>query len=252
MGNMENRFDGSAIYFDLVVATRSMAVGQQAALEGATTLSFETQPDLAESSVLTYIEDNFPEFLVNLRFLSKEDQELLLSYYILSKTQADLAVLHGSTQSLCSYRITMALKKLSCFLLLGGTPTAAAMRLVFLGLKLEHLLDEPLSRIVEMYGRTRSFQRVAEVLKLSRSDIRRTLSNVSKVLLESENPLHKALGAYVFDLIDKASTSGAGKNERKLAKMGHMFFRDPAILGGFRVAVEDPDFEYVYVSRRTR
>jgi hypothetical protein len=244
MANMETRYDNSSTYFDLVVATQSMAVEQQAALEGAATLSFETQ-DVTDGNVLTYIEDNFAEFLVNLRFLSKEDQELLLSYYILSKTQAALAILHRSTQSLCSLRIRRALQKMAAFILLGP-PTAVSMRLIFLATNLEHALAEPLSRIVEMYAQTRSFQRVAEVLSLHRPDIRRVMSEASKVLLESEDPRHTALGAYVWDLIEKASAYGTGLNQRKLAKGGNIFVTDPAILGQFRMRVEDPGFKQVF------
>jgi hypothetical protein len=241
---MDRQYDNSHTYFDLVVATQSMAVEQRAALEGAATLSFETQ-DLADGSVLTYIEDNFPEFLTNLRFLSTEDQELLLSYYLLVKPQKDLAFLHGSTQSLCSLRIRRALQKMAAFILLGP-PTAVSMKLIFLALNLEHALAEPLSRIVEMYAQTRSFQRVAEVLSLHRPDIRRVMSEASKVLLESPDPRHKALGAYVWDLIEKASAYGTGLNQRKLAKGGTIFVSDPAILGHFRMAVEDPCFAQVF------
>jgi hypothetical protein len=247
---MERRYDGSSTYFDLVVAAQSMAVEQRAALEGAATLSFETQ-DLADGSVLTYIEDNFPAFLTNLRFLSKEDQELLLSYYLLLKPQKDLAFLHGSTQSLCSLRIRRALQKMAAFILLGP-PTAVSMKLIFLSLDLEHTLGEPLSRIVEMYAQTRSFQRVADALSLHRPDIRRVMSDASKVLLESTDPRHKALGAYVWDVIEKASAYGTGLNQRKLAKGGTIFVSDPAILGQFRMRVEDPGFAQVFTHTNDR
>jgi hypothetical protein len=247
---MDKRYDNSHTYFDLVVATQSMAVEQRAALEGAATLSFETQ-DLADGSVLTYIEDNFPAFLTNLRFLSKEDQELLLSYYLLLKPQKDLAFLHGSTQSLCSLRIRRALQKMAAFILLGP-PTAESMRLIFLSLDLEHTLGEPLSRIVEMYAHTRSFQRVAEVLSLHRPDIRRVMSEASKVLLESPEPERKALGAYVWDLIEKASAAGTGLSQRKLAKGGAIFVTDSDFLGQFRMRVEDSGFAQLFTHSNDR
>lgn len=241
----------NSVFFEAVVAQRSMLLDDETALEGATTISLETQSDMAESDVLTYIEDNFADFLQNLRFLSKEDQELLLSYYILSKTQATLAMLHRSTQTLCSARIRMAMQKMGTFIMLGP-PTAASMRETFLQLRLENTLPQPLSNIVEMYARTRSFQRVAEVLSLHRPDIRRVMSTASKALVESRDTRHKALGAYLFDLIDKASASGLGYSKRKLAKQGHLYVHDPEILGRFRIQVEDPDFPKIFVSRANR
>jgi hypothetical protein len=241
----------NSVFFEAVVAQRSMLLDDETALEGCTTISLETQSDMAESDVLTYIEDNFPDFLVNLRFLSKEDQELLLSYYILSKTQATLAMLHRSTQTLCSARIRMAMQKMGTFIMLGP-PTAASMRETFLTLDLESSLSQPLSNIVEMYAVTRSFQRVAEVLSLHRPDIRRVMSIASKALVESRDTRHKALGAYLFDLIDKASASGLGYSKRKLAKQGHLFVKDPAALGKFRISVEDPEFQKIFVSRANR
>src|ERR1700733_6088096 len=101
----------NSVFFEAVVAQRSMLLDDETALEGCTTVSLETQSDMAESDVLTYIEGNFPEFIRNLRYLSKEDQELLLGYYVLAKTQATLAVLHRSTQTLCSARLRMAMQK---------------------------------------------------------------------------------------------------------------------------------------------
>jgi DNA-directed RNA polymerase specialized sigma24 family protein len=239
------------LFFEAVVAQRSVLLDDETALEGGATISLETQTDMAESDVLTYIEEHFGEFLKNLRYLSKEDQELLLSYYVLAKTQATLAILHRSTQTLCSARIRKAMQKMGTFIMLGP-PTAAALRVVLLEHDLENLLEKPLSEVVELYARTRSFQRVAEVLRLHRPEIRRVMSQASKVLSESKDTRSRALGAYIFDLIDKASASGQGFSKRKMAKQGNLYCVDSPLLGEFRINVVDPGFQSVFVSRANR
>ncbi len=75
--------------------------------------------DMAHSDVLTFVRNDFSGILRNIRYLSKEDQELLLGYYIIGKNQTNLAVIHGSTQSICSLKINMAILRLSFFLLCG-------------------------------------------------------------------------------------------------------------------------------------
>jgi hypothetical protein len=241
----------NSLFFDAIIAARSVLLDDETALEGCTTVSLETQSDMAESDVLTYIEGNFSEFIRNLRYLSKEDQELLLGYYVLAKTQATLALLHRSTQTLCSARLRMAMQKMGTFLILGP-PTAATLKTIFEECDLENLLSVPLSEVVELYAKTRSFQRVAEVMNLHRPEVRRVMSTASKVLSESNDTRKKAVGAYVFDLIDKASASGQGFSRRKMAKQGDIYVKTSEILGDFRVDVASPDFDQVFVSRANR
>ena len=245
-------------YFDAVIAARSMLLDEWSALEGTTTVSLETQTELGEADIFSYIEENFVQFLQTLRYLSKEDQELLLSYYILAKTQTTLAILHRSTQTLCSARIRMAMQKMGTFILLGP-PTAELTSKVFTELGLEQSLKSPdteavvpLSQVVDLYAKTRSFQRVAEVLQLHRPDVRRVMSQTSKQLLESQDIRHRALGAYLFDLTEKASASGKGFSKRKLAKQGSIYCRDSDLLGDFTVNVAHADFDQLFISRANR
>jgi hypothetical protein len=251
-------------FFDAVVAARSVLLDDETALEGATTVSLETQTDMVESDVLTYIEDNFPQFLTNLRYLSKEDQELLLGYYVLAKTQTSLALLHRSTQTLCSARIRLAMQKMGTYLIMGP-PTPELMRKYFDDVKvpvtdsdgtrdvaLENLLPVPLSKVVELYSRTRSFQRVAEVLQLHRPEVRRVMSLATKVLGDSDDRCKKAIGAYLFDMIDKASASGAGFSRRKMEKQGNIFLTTSSLFGDFRVDVTHPDWGQFFSSRANR
>jgi len=250
-------------YFDSITSARAMLLDEEEQLEGTTTISLETQADMTEEDILTYVMENFAEFLKFLRYLKKEDQELLLSYYLLSKTQNTLAIIHKSTQTVCSFRIRMAVKTLACFIMMGE-PTVEHMNSILAKARytdpktneevmLERTLGEiNLSEIIDLYAKTRSFQRIAEVHHLHRPDIRRAMSRASKHLMESKDAQEHALGAYIHSLIDKANPSGVGYSKRKMQKLGHIYRVDPPLLGEFRIKVEDPDFDHMFVSRANR
>jgi hypothetical protein len=247
----------NSLFFDAIIAARSVMLSEEQALEGATTLSLETQIDMAESDVLSYIENDFPGFVKILRHLSKEDQELLLGYYVISKTQTSLAPIHGLTQTICSAHIRAAMRKMGTYIIFGP-PTPEIMAPIFIEAELEGLLKKtdgtvvPLSEVVALYAKTRSYQRVAEVLGLRRPEVRRVMRSAQKVLAARSGIKAKAISAYLLDLIDKSSASGKGPSQRKLAKQGDLYVRTPAILGKFRIDVTDPDFNQVFVSRANR
>jgi hypothetical protein len=238
---------------DSVCAARSMLLNEADQLEGQTLISVESQEDLQKEDILTYIQENFAEFLTMLRSLKKEDQELLLSYYLLSKTQNTLATIHKSTQTVCSFRIRMAIKTLGTFIMMGGAPTVEMMHTILTRAGLEDSLKKiELSKIVDLYVRTHNFQKIAELYHLHRPDIRRAMSRASKQLMESKDPQEHALGAYIHSLIDKANPAGQGFSKRKIAKQCHIFRCDPDCLGTFRIRIEDPNFQHLFVSRANR
>jgi hypothetical protein len=242
---------------DSITAQRSMLLTEEEALAGNTTISLETQGDLAEDDIFTYIQENFAKFLKMIRYLSKEDQELLLSYYMLSKTQNILAEIHKSTQTACSFYIRMAIKKLGTFLLLGE-PTIEIMHEILTKAGLENTVKRDqtsgveLSKVIKMYEQTRSFQKVSDAYNLHRPDIRRAMSRAAKQLNDSKSGDEAALGAFIHGLIDKASASGQGFSKRKLAKQCHIYRRDPEILGEFRVDITNPHFDHLFTSRANR
>ena len=167
-------------------------------------------------------------------------------------TQNTLALIHKSTQTVCSFRIRMAIKTLCAFIMMGE-PSPEKMHEILTHEGLEDGLENlPLSECVDLYAKTRSFQRIAEVYHLHRPDIRRAMSRASKQLMESKEAQSHALGAYIHSLIDKASPVGVGFSRRKVAKQGHIYVRDADILGEFRIRVEDPDFDQMFVSRTNR
>lgn len=230
-----------------------MELTEEEALEGNCTISQETQPDQQELKKFAYIQENFTNFLKALRFLKKEDQEMLLSYYILAKTQNTLALIHKTTQTVCSFRIRMAFKTLGTFIMMDGEPTVEKMGEILAKAGLEDSIPGvPLSKIIDLYVRTRNFQKIADIYRLHRPDIRRAMSRASKKLMDSRNGKEHALGAYIHSLIDKANPAGQGFSKRKIAKQCHIFRSDPNILGEFRFDVSNPDFEHMFVSRANR
>ncbi len=243
----------TSAYMDSVCASRSILLSETQQLEGQTLISLESQFDLAEEDVLTYIQENFVGFLTMLRSLKKEDQELLLSYYLLSKTQNTLATIHKSTQTVCSFRIRMAVKTLGTFIMMGGAPTIDMMHEILSRAGLEDSLKKiELSKVVDLYVRTHNFQKISEAHHLHRPDIRRAMSRASKQLMESKDPQEHALGAYMHSLIDKANPAGQGFSKRKLAKQCHIYRTDPSCLGSFVIDLNDPEFDAFFVSRANR
>jgi len=229
-----------------------MLLDEEDQLEGTTTISLETQADLAEEDILSFINDNFDRFLTTLRFLKKEDQELLLSYYLLSKTQNTLAIIHKSTQTVCSFRIRMAVKTLGTFVMMGE-PNEEMLHAILEKAGLENSLEKvTLSKVVMEYVRTRNFQQVATHFGLHRPDVRRAMSRASKALMDSKEGKEAAVAAWLHSLIDKVSPVGVGFSKRKAAKCGHIYMQSPSILGEFRVNILHPDFGQWFVSRANR
>jgi hypothetical protein len=232
-------------YMDGVIAERALRLDPEESLEGNTLVSLESQSELAEEDILTYIQENFAGFIRILRSLKKEDQELLLSYYLLSKTQNTLATIHKSTQTVCSFRIRMAVKTLGTFIMMGGAPTVEKMHEVLTQAGLEDsLVKIDLSKVIDLYVKTRNFQKIAELHHLHRPDIRRAMSRASKQLMESTDPRENAVGVYIHSLI--------GERKAATIKRQHIFLKEADVCGQFRVSVEDEDFEQLWVSRANR
>ena len=238
--------------YDLQMRDFATRVDPQAALEGTATISIETGDDRPEEDTLTYIEDHFGEFLRNLRYLSQADQELLLSYYILARSQETLALWMHTSQTIVSSRIRLAMQALGTFLILSGPPTPEVLTEVMAEIGMESTLDKPLSELVVLYARCRSFERVAQVTGLHRPTMRRALTLASKTLVASTDMRQRAIGAWLFGMIDKASVRGIGKNTIAAAKEGSMYITNTRLLGEFRIKIEDPEFDSVFTSRAQR
>ena len=235
-------------YFESIVAQRAMLLDPEE-YQGEHTLSLETQADIVSQSIVGYIHDNFGKFMEYLKYLSFEDQELLLSYYLLGKTQWSIARLHGSTQTICSFKLRLAMKRLGTYILMGVPSIDKINAILEAEDCLEFMPGVQYSGLIDLYAKTRSFKAVAAQFEVKRPDVRRALSTLSKRLLASKDAPVLALGAYVFGLIDKASAQGKGLSQRERAKICPIYRRDPEMLGYFEVNVQSPEFEQLLVSR---
>jgi hypothetical protein len=197
-----------------------------------------------------------------IRVLSLEQQELLLSYYLLGKTQIVLSKLLQATQTVMSFRIRMAVKLAGTYLMMGGEPSVDQLRVVLIKAGLENILKKvSLSEIIAQYARCHSFEKIARAYHLHRPDIRRAMSQASKQLLRGDvtnletettpaSPEELAIGAYIFNLIDKANPDGQGISKRQKAKTARcVVLREPAATGNFRIDCKDPGFDSLFVSR---
>src|SRR5271157_5336671 len=229
----------STPYMNSVTSARAMLLDEQEALEGGATISLETCRDLQDDDIFTYVQENFVGFLRMLQYLSREDQDLLLSYYLLGKTQTTLASIFKSTQTVCSFRIRMAVKVIGAFLLFGE-PTAEVLAKVLTKAGLEDSIKGGLSRAVVEYAKCRSFQQVADTLGLHRPDVRRAMSRAARTLITSKESREAAVAAWIHSLVDKSNPVGAGYSKRKMQKEGHLYRTDPDILGSFRAKIDDP------------
>src|SRR5271154_4876539 len=84
---------------------------EQASLEGRQLISMESN-DNVDDSIFIYVNSHFPAFLRYVRLLSPHDQEMLLSYHCLRKTQNQLAIIFKSTQTVCSFQLRATTKAL--------------------------------------------------------------------------------------------------------------------------------------------
>jgi hypothetical protein len=159
----------NSAYMDSITSARSMLLSDEEALAGGTTISCETTDEFGVDDICVYCQEHFADWLRVIRVLSREQQELLLSYYLLGKTQIVLSKLLQTTQTVCSFRIRMAVKLAGTYLMMGGAPDIEAMRLILNKAGLEHSLEGvSLSEIIAMYVECRSFQRIADICNLHR------------------------------------------------------------------------------------
>jgi hypothetical protein len=255
----------NSAYMDSITAARSMLLTDEEALAGGTTLSCETTDEFGVDDIYVYCQEHFADWLRVIRVLSREQQELLLSYYLLGKTQIVLSKLLQTTQTVMSFRTRMAVKLAGTYLMMGGEPSVDQMRVVLIKAGLEHSLKNvSLSEIIVDYARCRSFEKIANAYHLHRPDIRRAMSLASKQLLRGDvtnlktettpaSPEELAVGAYIFNLIDKANPDGQGISKRQKAKAARCVVRvDPPCVGEFRVAVNDTGWDSLFVSRANR
>ena len=241
----------NSAYFLAIVASFAMNRINEEDYLGDHTISLETQSDLMGESIYAYVWNNFHDFITKIRNLSEEDQELLLSYYILGKTQTSLAIVNKSTQTICSTKIRMAAKRLGAYILLGDV-NEELLESLFKKFGRNTYEKDPtitLSKLIYLYSQLGSAQDVADVLGIYRPDVRRTVTNLAKELLNHNDLKLSALGALVQGLIDCSATNGHGPSKSRMLARGNMYRSDTDLLGEFEIDLEDPGFKDVLYPR---
>ena len=230
----------STPYFSAIVATRSMLVKDPSSAAGAT-ISLETQGDLATDTVGLAIQENYPDYVPYKQFLALEDQELIDLYFQSEKPQWCLAAFHRSTQTLCSQRLKMALKRLALMAQCHGEPDRDVLEEVLENHHLNRLVPNgpTTAHLVVEYRQRRSFAAVTEVLRCQRPQARRALIASAAGLLKDEHEEHTAFGAYIHGMIDQASVLGQGYSDNKRMKLSHGFSAHPDVVGHHRIQCGD-------------
>ena len=76
-------------------------------------------------------------------------------------------------------------------------------------------------------------------------------TKTAQVLKQSAEPQLRAMGAYLWGLVDRSSVAGRGAGDRERAKQGNIYRKD-GILGRFRIDVTDPGFGELFYPRANR
>jgi hypothetical protein len=216
------------------------------------TISLETQADMAIDTVGVALQENYGSFVRYMKFLALEDQELINLYYQVEKPQWCLAMFHRSTQTLCSQRLKLAVKRLALMAMFQGHPELEVLDAILE----EHGLNQMIpggpttGALVVEYRKHHSFTAVTDLLRCSRPQARRALIASAAALLKDEHEEHTAFGAYIHGMIDQASVMGSGYSENKRLKCAHGFVTHPTIVGQARIRIEDlQDYDHILVSR---
>jgi hypothetical protein len=216
------------------------------------TISLETQADLAQDTIGVALQENYGAFIRYMEFLALEDQELINLYYQAEKPQWCLATFHRSTQTLCSQRLRLAVKRLALMAMFQGPPSLEVLEAILEEHQLNRLIPNgpTTGQLVVEYRKHHSFSVVTDVLHCSRPQVRRALISSAATLLKDEHEEHTAFGAYIHGLIDQASVLGPGYSENKRMKCSHGFVSHPAVVGEARIQLDDiQDYGHVLVSR---
>lgn len=243
-------------YFEAITAERALLLTEEEALKGETLISVEAQPEFDQTTTGVFVREHFPLFLTLIQKLSPSDQDILLSYFVLNRSQTSLSYIFEDAQTRIGSTIRLAMKRL-CFYILFGEVTAEKLSPILsraglewpeyrqAGTRSRSSVQVPFSRVIETFDRCRNFNDTADELGLHRPDVRRTMSKAATALLDSEQPQEQAIGAYLYGVthrvdLDTATTKvGAPVIER----------RDADLLGKFRINVGQKGVTDLFVAK---
>lgn len=244
------------LYWDAITAQRALLLDPETALQGNTLLSMETLKG-EEVDFCTFVQNHLAAFLQGIRRLTRMDQDLLLGYYLLRKSQTQLAEFLCLTQTIASAEIRLAERALCAFFYFGGErPSRAQMEPILKKANLDRWKCKRQKAppnglntawIIDDYAVLHSFARVASLHDLPRPEIRRMLRTVSERLLKESQPMEaQLLGSWIEKLIHKRDSSEARFTNRYLAKQANQYRKDAACLGQFRIDLSDPELGQLF------
>jgi hypothetical protein len=234
-------------YMETIIGKRAQMLSQEEQLHGDGSLSLETL-DMGAVDSFSYINAHFAEFLEQIRGLGSHAQELLLTYYCLHKTQTAMATMFCETQTGMSYTIRLYLGVMCAFILFGVRPPADVMRPILVGAGVEGAAPG-LSLLIEEYEAHRSFEVLANKYRQHRPLVRRRMTDAANQLFKSANSRERALGYYLLALMYKASAREFGLSRRQRKKNATLCYKEPEILGQFKIDLNDPTAKFLFSPR---
>jgi hypothetical protein len=247
-------------YFDLISHNRLKNSDQTEMLQGEILVSIETSEEHATASIQQFIHDNPVSFFRALRQLPSHFQDLVISYYVLNKTQDQLAAqLMNTSQTITSTLLRKAVQALCALLQWPDGLTEEVMNKILknreltIGAALKHTKDATITmktvsaaRVLFMLLKYRSFELVATAIDLWRAELRRVVRELVKELCESEDRDEKLLGGALYIFLDAVGAKGTGKSLKALRRTRPYEGKDPACLGNFRVRIGEPGWEALF------
>lgn len=189
----------------------------------------------SSADVREYAREFRNEFCKLLAVLSPERREIAIEYFILEKTEEQIAVIHGRfAQGMLGQEIYSIVQSIAARIAMGHRPSHGTI--------LEILLDEG------VMGAPYAAQVISDLLESRdfRPDVERTITRIAFSLMEGKTRNARALGVVIRDaLISKQEAH----RERVHVGRARKTFVDPLILGSFEIDINHPDVEALLAPR---
>lgn len=234
-------------YFDSKVEARSALVGSSDCASDQT-VSLETQADLCFQGLDALLGEDLGSYVVYIHKLDPKDQDIIFMYYGLKKDQSAIARKFGTNQSTISSELRMAVLRLGAVVNFG-TPTVESMQVILEMVdRVKFLSNLTYAELIDIYSKHGSKSKIEELTGQKITIVRRSLEDLSVMLIASKYSDAKALGAYVFGLVKTASVyHKKGNREGHSPEPSCKDHRDPEIVGKEIIEFKDKDFDQVFM-----
>ena len=206
----------------------------QASLDGSQCISIETRND-DELELLDYINNHYFQFLRYVKQMDYYSQELLLSYFLIGKSQEQLAKIQGTTQTLTSRALHCAVRAALAIMLFGGPPSSDTITAILARHTITHaelktrnhkLKTFSVPRILNAYLRLKNTRAVAQAFDLHPPEVRRVIKKTAMMLRATTGQKEKALSWWLMSLLNVKSKP-----------YSTISYSDKSPLGKFRIPI---------------